>query len=87
MPNHDEEEEIEIDPELLLADEDDLPPPLLNFGLGSDFHKEVMREQFPEVAARMPLEEQQLFCRRCGHRDDRWHGTYCPKCGESWLKA
>jgi rubrerythrin len=64
-----------------IADSDQ-GPTLLNFGFGSQFHKEVMQELFPELAARMPLEEQHLFCTRCGHRDERWYGASCPICGK-----
>jgi hypothetical protein len=60
-------------------------PPMLNFGFGSQFHKGVMQELFPELAVRIPLEEQHLFCTRCGYRDDRWYGTYCPACGKKLM--
>ena len=59
--------------------------PLLDFGLGGQVHREIMTEMFPEVAARMPLEEQHFYCTRCGHRDDRWWGAFCPGCGMALL--
>lgn len=54
---------------------------LSRFSFGSAFHGGMMQELFPHVAGTMPLAEQDLFCPRCGHHDDRWYADYCAQCG------
>lgn len=76
------ESELFIEELLRLPVDPSPQPPLLDFSFGSKFHKEFMLEFCPKIAEMMPLNEQDLYCTRCGQHDDRWYAEYCAKCGK-----